>query len=187
MRIFYARVSTEQQNEARQLATAKELNIDSEAIYIDKSTGANAKREQLNKMLEFVRKGDTIYIDSISRLARSTKDLLAIVDKLQAKQVELVSLKENIDTSTPQGKFMLTVFGALAELERESILERQKEGIAIAKAEGKYKGRQPMKIDMNKWSRLIAEWKEGKRTAKSIQKAFNITGTTFYRWVKENK
>ena len=106
-------------------------------------------------MLKFVRKGDTVYCESISRIARNTSDLLKIVEELNKKQVDFVSLKENIDTSTPQGKFILTVFGALAELERESILQRQAEGIAIAKAQGKFKGRQPKKIDEKQFNEYV--------------------------------
>ena len=114
------------------------------------------------------------------------KDLLNIVEELHNKGVDFISLKENIDTTTPQGKFMLTVFGALAELEREQIHERQAEGIAIAKAAGKYKGRKPMEIDREKFDAMVAQWRQGDRTATSIIKAFNITGTTFYRWIKNN-
>ena len=90
-------------------------------------------------MLEYVREGDTLYIESISRLGRSTRDLLNIIDVLQRKQVTLVSSKENIDTNTPQGRFVLSIFAALSELEREQTLQRQREGIAIAKSQGKYK------------------------------------------------
>ena len=94
--------------------------------------------------MSFVRTGDTVIVESISRIARNTRDLLSIITELTEKGVEFVILKENIGTTTPQGRFMLTVFGALAELERENILERQREGIEIAKSEGKYKGRRKM-------------------------------------------
>ena len=94
-------------------------------------------------MLAFARAGDTIIVESISRFARNTRDLLELVEQLTAKGIEFVSKKEAIDTSTPTGKFMLTVFGAVAELERGYLLQRQKEGIAIAKQQGKYKGRKP--------------------------------------------
>ena len=138
MKVFYARVSTQEQNEARQIEAAKQA--DCEKVFIDKASGKNADRKQLKALLEFVRQGDTVIVSDISRLARNTSDLLSIVNQLNGKGVEFVSLKENMDTTTPQGRFMLTVFGALAELERESILERQREGIEIAKSEGKYKG-----------------------------------------------
>jgi len=94
-------------------------------------------------MLQVVRQGDTVIVESISRFARNTKDLLDLVEQLTSKGVEFVSQKEAIDTSTPAGKFMLTVFAAVAELEREYLLQRQREGIAQAKAQGKYAGRKP--------------------------------------------
>lgn len=185
MKLFYCRVSTEQQNEERQIKAAVELGIDTDNIYIDKQSGKDTDRKQLKELLKFCRKGDTVYCESISRIARNTKDLLNIVEQLNQKQVDFVSLKENIDTSTPQGKFMLTVFAALAELERECILQRQAEGIAIAKEQGKYKGRKPKDIDNEEFKKVCADWRQGKRTAVSIQKKFNISAQTFYRWVKE--
>lgn len=185
MKLFYARVSTEQQNEERQIVSALSIGIERENIFIDKQSGKDTERKELKRLLQFCRKGDIIYCESISRIARNTKDLLHIVEQLNQKQVEFVSLKENIDTSTPQGKFMLTVFGALAELERECILQRQAEGIQIAKEQGKYKGRKPKEIDNKEFKKMCAEWREGKRTAVSIQKKFSISAQTFYRWIKE--
>lgn len=139
MRVFYVCCSTIEQNEARQLKMAEEQNA--EKVFVDKASGKNTDRAAFKEMMAFVRAGDTVVVESISRIARNTRDLLSIVSELTEKGVEFVSLKENIDTTTPQGRFMLTVFGALAELERENILERQREGIEIAKSEGKYKGR----------------------------------------------
>jgi DNA invertase Pin-like site-specific DNA recombinase len=107
MLIGYVRVSTEEQNEARQITALQERNVNK--LFVDKKSGKNADREALKEMLLFVRDGDTIIMESISRIARSTKDLLNIIDTLTQKNVEFISLKENIDTTTPQGKFMLTV------------------------------------------------------------------------------
>lgn len=183
MKVFYIRCSTLEQNEARQVAMAKEHGAD--RIFMDKASGKNANRTELQKMLAFVRDGDTVICESFSRIARNTRDLLSITDELQSKGVKFVSLKESIDTATPQGEFMLTIFAALAQMERESILQRQSEGIAIAKANGVYKGRKRMDIDKSKFVRLCKEWRDNERTAVSIQKAFGITSTTFYRWVKE--
>jgi DNA invertase Pin-like site-specific DNA recombinase len=185
MKLLYCRVSTTEQCELRQTELAKELGIEEENIFLDKQSGKNTERKELKRLLEFCRKGDIIYCESISRMARNTKDFLEIIEQLNQKQVEFVSLKENIDTTTPQGKFMLTVFGALAELERECILQRQAEGIAIAKEQGKYKGRKPKDIDKVEFVKLCKEWRQGQRTAVSIQKKFGITAQTFYRWVKE--
>ena len=134
MKIGYIRVSTAEQNTARQEVLMQELGVD--MVFIDRASGKNAQRPELARMLEFVRKGDTVVVEAISRFARNTRDLLELVERLTAKGVEFVSRKEAIDTTTPSGKFMLTIFGAVAELEREYILQRQKEGIAIAKANG---------------------------------------------------
>ena len=131
MKIGYVRVSTVEQNTARQEVLMKELGVDE--VYIDKMSGKSTDRPELKKMMQFVRQGDTVIVESISRFARNTKDLLELVEQLTGKGVEFISKKEAIETTTPSGKFMLTIFGAVAELEREYILQRQKEGIAIAK------------------------------------------------------
>ena len=131
MKIGYIRVSTEEQNTARQEVLLRELGVDE--VFIDKASGKNADRPELTRMMNYVRRGDTVIVESISRFARNTRDLLDLVERLTEKHVEFVSRKEAIDTTTPTGKFMLTVFAAVAELEREYILQRQREGIAIAK------------------------------------------------------
>ena len=133
MKIGYIRVSTQEQNTMRQEVLMQELGVDE--VYIDRLSGKNTDRPELKKMMDYVRKGDTVIVESISRFARNTRDLLVLIEKLTEKGVEFVSRKEAIDTTTPTGKFMLTVFGAVAELEREYILQRQREGIAIAKSE----------------------------------------------------
>ena len=127
----------------------------------------------------------SVVVESISRIARNTRDLLSIVSELTEKGVEFVSLKENIDTTTPQGRFMLTVFGALAELERENILERQREGIEIAKSEGKYKGRKPIDYDEAQMKALCKKWRAGEITATAAMKELGLKPNTFYRRVKE--
>lgn len=144
MNLAYVRVSTAEQNEARQVEAMKQYQIDK--WFIEKVSGKDTNRPELQKLLEFCREGDTIHIHDFSRLARSTKDLLDIVEKLTAKNVFLISNKENIDTSTPTGKLMLTMIAAINEFERTNLLERQREGIAIAKADGKYKGRKPVAV-----------------------------------------
>lgn len=144
MNIAYVRVSTIEQNEARQIEALEKRNIDK--WFTEKVSGKNTARPELTAMLDFAREGDTIFIHDFSRLARSTADLLKLVEQLTAKGVHLVSNKENLDSSTPTGKLMLTVIGAINEFERTNLLERQREGIAIAKREGKYKGRQAVNI-----------------------------------------
>lgn len=179
--IGYIRVSTADQNEARQIEALK----DCEKIFVDKCSGKDINRPELKKMLNFIREGDTLKITEYSRLARSTSDLLSIVKTLNEQGVQLISLKENFDTSTPAGKLMLTMFAGLAEFEREIILERQKEGIAIAKAEGKYKGRRPIPLDVEKFKKECKKWRDGKQTAVATMKKFNMKSNRFYRKVKE--
>lgn len=185
MLLGYIRVSTLEQNEERQNRALLEKGVDAENLFIDKQSGKNTNREQLNALLSFCRKGDVVITESISRIARNTKDLLTIVETLTNKGVDFVSLKESIDTSTPQGKFMLTVFGAMAELERENILERQKEGIAIAKEAGLYQGCQKMKIDRERFEAVVREWRADKITAVEAMKQLDLKPNTFYRRVKE--
>lgn len=183
MRVGYVRCSTIEQNEARQLKMMAEQKA--EKLFIDKASGKNTDRKAFKEMMGFVRAGDMVIVESISRIARNTRDLLSIVSELTEKQVEFVSLKENIDTTTPQGRFMLTVFGALAELERENILERQREGIAIAKDEGKYKGRKPLEIHEEQFKDVCARWRAGEVTATAAMKEVGLKPNTFYRRVKE--
>ena len=142
MKVGYIRVSTQEQNTIRQEVLMQALGV--EQVFIDRMSGKNLARPELQKLLAFVRTGDCVIVESISRFARNTRDLLELIEQLQSKQVQFVSKKEAIDTTTPTGKFMLTVFGAVAELEREYILQRQREGIAIAKENGVYKGRKPI-------------------------------------------
>lgn len=183
MRVAYIRCSTMEQNEAHQLKMMKEQNA--EKMFIDKASGKNTDRAAFKEMMSFVRSGDMVIVESISRIARNTRDLLSIVSELTEKGVEFISLKEDIDTTTPQGRFMLKVFGALAELERENILERQREGIEIAKSEGKYKGRKPVEIDEMQFKALCKRWRSGEITATAAMNEIGLKPNTFYRRVKE--
>ena len=123
-------------------------------------------------------------VESISRFAHNTRDLLELVEQLSAKGVAFVSQKEAIDTTTPTGKFMLTVFGAVAELEREYILQRQREGIEIAKAQGKYKGRKP--ISAPDFDKVVTQWRRGELTAVQAMKRLGMSKATFYRRVQSS-
>lgn len=181
MQVGYIRISTAGQNTARQEVLMRELGV--EMVFIDRMSGKNTDRPELKKMMAFVRQGDTVVVESISRFARNTRDLLELVEQLTTKGVEFVSKKEAIDTTTPTGKFMLTIFGAVAELEREYILQRQAEGIAIAKEQGVYKGRQP--IVRPDFERVVALWRSGKITAVDAQRRLDMKPSTFYRRVKE--
>lgn len=183
--IGYARVSTEDQNEARQLESFRTFREPISKTFIDKCSGKNMNRPQLKAMLDYVREGDVVVVSDFSRLARSTKDMLQIVQDLTDKGVGLISMKENLDTDTPQGKFMLTVFAALAELERATILQRQREGIDIAKSEGKYKGRKPITIDQDQLRAECAKWRAGEQTARETMQKLDIKPNRFYRIVKK--
>ena len=183
MRVGYVRVSTMEQNTARQEVLMDRLSV--EKVYIEKVSGKSTTgREKLKEMLDFIREGDVVVVESISRLARNTRDLLKIVDKFDKKGVIFISQKESIDTNSATGRFMLTIFAAVAQLEREYILARQKEGIEIAKAEGKYKGRKPIDIDKDKFIEVYSKWKAGEITARAGMEELRIKASTFYRRVK---
>lgn len=182
MKIGYVRVSTVDQNEERQVESLKIKNLDK--WFIEKVSGKNLNRPKLNEMLEFVREGDSIYISDFSRLARSTKDLLDIVELLESKKVNLISLKENLDTSTSTGKLMLTMIGAINEFERMNLLERQKEGIAIAKTKGMYKGRKKIDFPEN-WEEVYERYRIRSINGTQAMEELCLKKTTFYNLKKE--
>ncbi len=182
-KIGYIRVSTEQQETARQQKIMCDYQV--ARIFSEKISGAKKDRPQLKAMLDYVREGDTLYVESISRLGRSTKDLLNIIDTLNEKGVTLISHKENIDTDTPTGKSMLTVFAALSQLEREQLKLRQREGIEIAKMQGKYTGRKPIPIDWEKFGKLYGEWRAKNITGRDFMRKMDMSSNTFYRRVRE--
>jgi len=180
--IAYVRVSTIDQNEARQLEALNPYNIDK--MFVEKCSAKDTNRPQLIAMLDFVREGDTIYIKDFSRIARSTKDLLEITETLKDKGVQLVSLKENLDTTTSTGQLMLTLIAAINQFERDNLLERQKEGIAIAKAEGKYKGRKQIEYPEN-WNEVYSKWKQRNISSKQAMLELGLKKNTFYVLIKE--
>ena len=182
--VAYVRVSTVEQNESRQIEALKVHNIDK--WFTEKVSGKDANRPQLQKMLEFVREGDTVYIHDFSRLARSTKDLLDIVELLNNKGVNLVSNKENIDTSTPTGKLMLTMIGAIAEFERANLLERQREGIAIAKEQGKFKGRKPVDVDSDLFKHLFDSYSKREINKGEFAKRLGVSRPTLDKLMNEH-
>ena len=183
MKIAYVRVSSIDQNEARQIEAMENYNI--EKWFIEKISGKNTDRPKLQQMLDFAREGDTIYVLDFSRLARSVKDLLSIVELCKTKDVRLISLKENLDSSSPTGKLMLTMIGAINEFERENILERQREGIAIAKREGKYKGGQKKYIDPEKFEYEYSRYMARVISKSRMAKALHISRPTLDKFIKE--
>ena len=182
MKIAYVRVSTIEQNEARQVEALEKHGIDK--WYKEKVSGKDTNRPQLKAMLDFAREGDTVYVSEFSRMARSTKDLLDIVQQLKEKQVQVISLKERFDTSTPAGELAMTMFAAIATFERKLMLERQREGIALAKEQGKYRGRKEAQKPAD-WQNLVEKYKC--REISSVSELVRICGCsrpTVYKWLK---
>lgn len=179
--VAYVRVSTIDQNDARQRELLDKYDID--RWFCEKASGKNMNRPALQDMLSYIREGDTVYVTEFSRLGRSTADLLEIVRQIEEKGAKLTSLKENFDTSTPAGKLQMTMLAAISQFEREMILERQREGIAIAKRAGKYKGRQKIKVPN------IAEYYDAymrRETSKpKIAKELGISRNTLERLFQE--
>lgn len=183
MKVAYVRVSTAEQNEARQVEALQAHGI--EKWFTEKISGKDANRPKLQEMLDFVREGDTIYIHDFSRLARSTKDLLEIIEQLQAKKVNLVSNKEALDTGTPTGKLMLTVIAAINEFERQNLLERQREGIEIAKREGKFKGGQVKQIEEAAFMAAYEKYQKREITKTEFAAMLKISRPTLDKLLKE--
>ena len=184
-KIAYIRVSTLEQNTARQREAFKDLKIDK--YFEEKVSGKNIKdRPELNKMMDYIREGDTVVVESISRFGRSLPDLIELMNKLDEKGVHFKSLKEgDIDTTTATGKLVFNIFASLAQFERETIKERQAEGIAIAKAEGRYKGRIKKPIDQNEFVSLYNRWQDGEIQKKFICKKLNVSMATLDRRIAE--
>ena len=183
MKVGYVRVSTIEQNEERQIVELRE-KAGVEKFFVDKVSAKSAQRPKFDEMMNFLREGDELIVSEFSRLARSTTDLLQIVETLTEKDIKVRSLKEQLDSSTPQGRFMLIIFGAIAEFERELILQRQREGIQLAKAAGKYKGRhekkRPKDFDFYKQA-----YYERNTTITKIAKHYKVSRPTIYKWLKE--
>ena len=182
MNIAYVRVSTVDQNEGRQLEGLKKYDI--EKWFTEKVSAKDTNRPKFKIMLEFAREGDTIFVWDFSRLARSTKDLLNIVEQLEDKGIHLKSIKENLDTNTPTGKLMLTMIGAINEFERMNLLERQKEGIALAKQQGKFKGRKVIDFPEN-WGEIYTKWKSRELTGAKAMVQLKLKRNTFYKLIKK--
>lgn len=183
MKVAYVRVSTIEQNEARQIEALKEFSIDK--WFVEKMSGKDTDRPEFKAMMDYVREGDELYVMDLSRLSRSTTDFMQTMDKLQAKNVKLISLKEKIDTNSAMGEALVKIVAVLNELERKNMLERQAEGIKIAKENNKYHGRQYKQYDdMDLLMKKLSDVKLGKRTVSSLAKELNVTRPTIYNWLK---
>lgn len=181
-KVGYIRVSTIEQNTESQKAVLENLGMDK--VFEEKLSGKNTDRPELQAMLDYVREGDTVYVKDLSRLARNTKDLLDIVEYLDKKGVGLFSIKENIDTSTNFGKLMITFLGAIYEFERANLLERQRDGIAVAKKLGKYKGRKKVPKPDN-FKEVYKKWLNREIKSNAAIRELNISEYAFYKFVRE--
>jgi DNA invertase Pin-like site-specific DNA recombinase len=183
-KVGYIRVSTADQNEERQIENMKHLNL--YKIYIEKISAKDTNRPFLKQMLDYVREGDTIYINDFSRLARSNQDLLNIISLLENKGVKLISHKEKFDTNSPTGKLMLGMIGAINEFERSNLLDRQREGIEIAKRKGLYKGRKAIEKPEN-FDEIYKLYAKRTITGTEAIKRTGLKRNTFYKFVNELK
>lgn len=180
--IGYARASTEDQKLDAQIEQLKDAQCT--RIYQEKVSGVKVARQELAAMLDYVREGDTVVVTKLDRIARSTKHLLEITDLLKEKKVVFKVLNINFDTSTPTGKLMQTMLAAVAEFEREMMLERQAEGIRIAKAKGKFKGRKPTARE--KGDEVLKFLADG-LTKEAVAEKVGVSVSSVYRIVKAAK
>lgn len=184
MKIGYARVSTQDQNLDRQLDNLRAAGC--ERIFNEKMTGTKSDRPELKTMMLTLRSGDILVIDSFSRLSRSTKDLLDLVEKLTAMDVHLVSLKEKLDTTTATGKLMLTMLSALSQFERDLIAERTVDGLKAARSRGRVGGRRPVGTDKDR-RQALAMYHANAMTNKEIADRFGVSLSTMNRWIRSEK
>lgn len=168
------------QNLSRQIDMLKQYGID--RLYTEKMSGTKRDRPELTKLLSHMDEGDTIVIESLSRLGRSTKDLIELVELFQKRGVQLVSLKESINTSTSTGKLLFTILSALAQFERDVIADRTREGLNAARARGHSGGRP--KTDQRKVHQALKLYETGQHTLKEIEKLTGVKKSTLYRSLK---
>ena len=181
-KVAYIRVSSKDQNSGRQHQVLEPYKID--RFFEEKVSGKDMNRPELKRLLDWVREGDTLYVESFSRLARNMLDLLKIVDALTQKKVGFISLKESIDTTTPAGRLQLGVFAAIYQFERECSKERQREGIDLALAEGRAYGRPKIDIDQA-FIAAYQKWRKKEVTAVEAMKMAGMKKNTWYNRVKE--
>ena len=178
----YARVSTEQQNLDRQLDMLQKYGVD--FIYNEKMTGTKRNRPELEKLLERLTEGDTVVVESLSRLGRSTKDLIWLMETFNAKGVNLVSLKESIDTTTSTGKLLFTLMSALAQFERDVLADRTREGLAAARARGR-KGGRPQ-IDNDSIRKAVKLYNTKQYSVREITELTGVKSSTLYKYLRSS-
>ncbi len=184
MLLGYARVSTGDQNPDLQIDALKKAGC--KKIYIDKLSGTKADRPELAKLREQLRDGDTLVVWRLDRLARSLKNLIEWITELEEQQVAFKSLQESIDTSTPSGKLVFHIFGALAEFERNLIRERTMAGLTAARARGKLGGR-PKKVDEAMQKKIIGLYNSRELSVREICEMVGISKPTMYKYIGETK
>ena len=184
MNIGYIRVSSIKQNKQRQYDVLEKYHIDK--YYEEEVSGKNINdRIQLQKMLDFVREGDVVYVAEFSRLARNAKDMMAIIEYLNQKNVRIVSDMEKLDTRTDQGYALVSIIAGVSAMEREYMLERQAEGIAAAKKAGKYKGGHPKNIDPTTFEAFYELYMKRKINKSEYAKRLKISRPTLDKYIKE--
>lgn len=179
-RVGYTRVSSVDQNEARQLE-----GVQLDRTFTDKASGKDANRPQLQALFQFVREGDTVVVHSMDRLARNMADLNKLVSDLTKRGIQVQFVKENLTftgNDSPMATFMLNLLGSVAQFERELIRERTREGIAIAKREGKYKGRKPS-LSAQQVIDLRNRAATGEKKAE-LAREFGISRETLYQYIR---
>ncbi len=181
MLIGYARTSTADQKAGLEAQAAELKAAGCEGLFVEQVSSVQ-RREELEKALKFVRKGDTLVVTKLDRLARSISDLVRIIETLEEKRATLRILAMNLDTNTPTGRLLLNLVGSVAQFEREIMLERQREGMAKAKAEGKYRGRKP--TARAKSGDVIARFNADQRPT-DIAKSVGIGRASVYRILNE--
>ncbi len=188
-KIGYIRVSSKDQNQERQIIQLNEIGMD--IIYKEKVSGANMDREQLLQMLNELNSGDTIYVTDLTRITRSTKDLFSLIDEIKNKNADLISLKDtwlDLSEDNPYSQFLITVMAGVNQLERDLIRMRQREGIEIAKKEGKFKGRvKKYHKEHEGMKYAIQLYREGNMTVKKICQITSISRSSLYRRIAEEK
>jgi DNA invertase Pin-like site-specific DNA recombinase len=177
MKLGYCRVSTESQCLDRQIDELERYGVD--RLYQEKMSGSKADRPELMKLMESLRVGDTVVVDALSRLGRSTKDLLELLERFAGMGVQFVSLHEQIDTTTPTGKLLLTVLVALSEFERGIIIERTRQGLEAARARGRVGGRKP--LDQRKVDQAIRLYMSKNHSLREIKELTGVSPSTLYR------
>ena len=193
----YVRVSSDDQNEARQVEKMREMGIDERHIFIDKKSGKDFEREQYRAMMAMLREGDLVCIASLDRLGRNYRETgreWEVITKEKKANILVLDMADLLDTrkqtdltGTLISDIVIKLLSYVAEKERESIRARQAEGIAIAKAEGKYQGRKPITVDKEQFEKLYAEVIRGERTNRYVMQKMDLKPNTYYRLVNEYK